>query len=321
MSEQNNEDSKLANELVNGFFADKKADRRQRYIKYGLLSFFATGYIVLMSAITYNKGDNSPSSLTEDYVSLVKISGEIGPGKSASAEVVNPLLKKAFEDKKSKGVILLVNSPGGTPVQSALINEEIQALKKKTGKHVVVVGEDMVTSGAYLISVAADKIFVNRSTIAGSIGVISRSFGFTGLMDKIGVERRVMTAGESKNLLDPFGPQSEADKEKQAELLVAIHAHFKDTVIQGRGNKLDLDTPKLFSGTVWTGEQAVKFGLVDGLGSLTTVMSSEFNVHQFREFSESKPLLQSLLSGVGVAVAKELVPSTATNVFALPPNM
>lgn len=299
-------------------FEDRKAERRQRYIKYGLLSTFFAAYLAGIGITMSQK--EAFNKEAGPYVAMVKISGEIGPGKSASAEVVNPLLKKAFEDKNSKGVVLLVNSPGGTPVQSALINEEITYLKHKTGKHVVVVGEDMVTSGAYLISVAADKIFVNKSTIAGSIGVISRSFGFTGLMDKLGVERRVMTAGDSKNMLDPFGPQTDADKVKQAELLSAIHIHFKDTVIEGRGKKLDLNTPKLFSGTVWTGEQAVKFGLVDGLGSLTSVIHSEFKVDRVKEYSESKPLLQSLLSGVGVAVAKELVPSTSSMVYALPDN-
>lgn len=319
MSDSFDNDHISKKDVLEMIFEDKKAERRIRYIKFGLITAVALSYIGGM-AFAFNKSEAS-SVDAKDYVSLVKISGEIGPGKSASAEVVNPLLKKAFEDKKSKGVILLVNSPGGTPVQSALINEEITALKKKTGKHVVVVGEDMVTSGAYLISVAADKIYVNRSTLAGSIGVISRSFGFTGLMDKIGVERRVMTAGESKNMLDPFGPQTDQDREKQAQLLAAIHTHFKDTVIQGRGKKLDLNTPKLFSGTVWTGEEAVKFGLVDGLGSLTSVMNSEFKVSNYKEFSENKPLLQSILSGVGVSIAKELVPgTTATNVFALPAN-
>jgi protease-4 len=234
---------------------------------------------------------------------VVRVEGEIGPGKGASAEVLNPLLESAFEDKNAKGVILRVNSPGGTPVQSALVNERIRELKKQhPEKKVVAVGEDMMTSGAYFISSAADEIVVNRSTIIGSIGVITRGFGFQGLMEKLGVERRVMTAGESKNMMDPFGPQNEADKEKQGQLLAAIHKQFIDAVNLGRGPRLHQDTPGLFSGTVWTGEQAVSNGIADGLGDIDSAAITYFGTKVVKEYAPRKGFIEALVSGIGVQV-------------------
>lgn len=166
----------------------------------------------------------------------------------------------------------------------------------------------MMTSGAYFISVAADKIVVNRSTIAGSIGVITRGFGFQGLMDKLGVERRVLTAGDSKNMMDPFGPQSPSDRLKQAELLSAIHQHFIEAVQEGRGARLKQDTPGLFSGTVWTGEQAVEVGLADELGDVQSAAQKNFGTKLIHEYAPRKGLLDALVSGVSVQVSEMLKP-------------
>lgn len=305
----NEENTKTpADAVVAVLMDDRKKSRRASYVKFSIAAAVALLYVgVIMKGVS--QATQTPD---EPYAAVVSISGEIGPGKSASIEQVGPLLDSAFSDKAAKGVILRINSPGGTPVQSALIHDRIVALKKQYNKKVMAVGEDMVTSGAYMIAVSADKIFVNRSTLAGSIGVISRSFGFTGTMEKLGVERRVMTAGESKNLLDPFGPQTEADKEKQAELLHAIHGHFKDVVMEGRGARLNPEQPGLFSGTVWTGDTAVKMGLVDGLSDMKAVAEKELGAKQTYEYKPSQSLLTALTGGLGVKLAVELAPSMSS---------
>lgn len=305
---ENSQESLILKELL----AERKKDRRASYVKYAVLGLVGFLYV----GVIYS-GLQKPAAPLESYAAVVRISGEIGPDKAASLEGLNTQLEAAFSDSNAKGVVLVINSPGGTPVQSALVNERITALKKKHNKKVIAVGEDMLTSGAYMIAVSADKILVNRSTLAGSIGVISRGFGFEGLMDKLGVERRVMTSGESKNLLDPFGPQTEQDKAKQAELLEKIHKHFKDVVASGRGKRLDLNTPGLFSGTVWTGEDAVKMGLVDGLGDLHTAVQDELGAKVTYEYKPAQSLLSTLTGGLGVKLNVELAPAAQSAVSAL----
>lgn len=293
----------LSRTYIDEINKERRAQRRAGYIKLSVIGGLAFLYLVMALWAVYR-----PSGPSGDYVAMVRISGEIGPGKDASMAALGPQLQRAFADKKAKGVVLLINSPGGTPVQSSLIHDRVVALKAKYGKKVVAVGEDMLTSGAYFVAVSADEIVVNRSTLAGSIGVISRSFGFTNLMEKIGVERRVMTAGESKNMMDPFGPQSEQDKVKQSELLQAIHGHFKDIVIKGRGARLKLDSPGLFSGTVWTGETAVSMGLVDKLGDIRSASQQNFGTETVYEYLPSKTLVEIVLEGIGLKVSQALAP-------------
>jgi protease-4 len=295
---------------------DRKAERRRTYIKYGILGAIAALYAGAFLVAQLYSGEDAASP--EKYAAMVKISGAIGPGESASAAAINPLLERAFSDKGAQGVVLVINSPGGTPVQSSLIHDRVVELKKKHNKKVVVVGEDMLTSGAYLIAVAADEIVVNRSTVAGSIGVISRGFGFTGLMDKLGVERRVMTAGESKNMMDPFAPTTAAGDEKQAKLLADIHEHFKDVVKAGRGTRLNLDAPGLFSGAVWTGEESVTMGLVDGLGDVKSAAQASFGTSFVKEFKPPKTFLDVVVSGIGASVAATLRPSLSAPVVLEP---
>lgn len=283
---------------------DRKAQRRASYIKVGVIAGLALLYLLALVAGLGIKA----SGPAGNYAAVVRVTGDIMPGKEASAAALNPLLEQAFADPKAKGVVLLVNSPGGTPVQSALIHDRIVQLKKQHKKKVIAVGEDMLTSGAYMIAVAADEIVVNRSTMAGSIGVISRSFGFTGLMDKVGVERRVMTAGESKNMLDPFGPQTDQDRAKQAELLAGIHEHFKEIVKAGRGERLRLDTPGLFSGTVWTGDVAVQMGLADKLGDIKSASKEAFGTNKFRVFAPEKSFIELAMGSLGAKVVQELSP-------------
>jgi protease-4 len=286
----------LSEELVR----ERKLDRFWRNVRFfTVLGFGALVSLSSYQALRQGKADTKDLG---DYVSLVRIEGEIGPNAKASAEKLNPLLEKAFSDKKAKGVVLVINSPGGTPVQSALIHDQIERLKKEQHKKVVVVGEDMLTSGAYFIAVAADKIFVNPSTVTGSIGVISPSFGFDRAMDKIGIERRVLTAGVSKSRLDPFSPMRAEDKEKLSGILSNLHQHFIDAVKRGRKN-LTGDPASLFSGDFWTGDEAVKLGLVDGLAGLPEVLDKEFQVKDVREFAQPKGLVEL----IGGSVKSEII--------------
>lgn len=297
-------DTTVTDELLRLREAERHETARQRrysYIKMALITGAVVAYASL-SAMALLGGFKSAPSVP--YASVVKVSGEIMPDKSASAKTLSPLLEQAFQDKNSRGVILLINSPGGAPVQSSLIHDQVLELKAKYKKPVYAVGEDLMASGAYMIAVSADKIVVNRSTITGSIGVISRAFGFTGLMEKLGVERRVATAGSSKNLLDPFSPATKADTEKQRELLEAIHAHFISTVIEGRRAKIDAADTNLFSGAVWTGDVAVEKGLADELGSLRTVLK-DLEAETFVEVTAPKNLLDTALSLVTAKVLEE----------------
>ncbi len=298
--------------LLNYLVTEQKRARRRTLIRYGMIAVFVLAYGIFLAALAMR--NSTPSAPDQGYVSLVRLEGEIGPGKAISAEKVNPLLTKAFEDEKAKGVILVMNSPGGSPVQSSLIFDHLQRLRAENpAKKLVVVGEDLVASGGYFIASAADKIVVNRSTVTGSIGVITASFGFSSLMEKIGVERRVITAGEAKNSMDPFVPQKEEDQARTRELIADIHEHFIDAVKAGRGDRLDLSTPELFSGKVWTGSAAVRHGLADELGDVDTVLKNDFAVTEFKSYNAPKPFLDTLLSGALTMVrAQVLADSTPT---------
>ena len=294
--------SEIQETILKELIEEKRKDRRAGLIKTGLVTGLSAAYLLGMYGMMFGIGGGGQ---TEDYAAMVKVRGMIADGKDASYASLAPALKKAFEDPKAKGVVLLINSPGGTPVQSGLIHDLVLELKEKHKKPVIAVGEDMLTSGAYMIAAAADKIYANRSTVAGSIGVISAGFGFTDAMNRLGVERRVATAGNSKNLLDPFMPKEENGVAKQRELLEDIHTHFKDLVTTSRGDKLKKDTEGLFEGNVWAGDRAKAIGLVDELGSLDKAIMQEFKVSNVVNYTAQKPMLENLLTGVGVKVVSE----------------
>jgi protease IV len=218
------------------------------------------------------------------YAALVKISDLI---EEDAADNIIPLLTKAFKDNESKGVLIKINSRGGSPVQAANIYKEILNLKDKYKKKVIVVGEDYLTSAAYYIAASADKIYVNANTITGSIGVISTSYGVHVLAEKMGIESRVFTAGENKHRLDMFKPVEEDDKLKIHNTLSELHDDFIDAVKQTRKDKLKGDEALLFSGDHWTGKKALELGLVDELGSLSSALEKEFNVVEFKEYKSS----------------------------------
>lgn len=304
----------LLNALVGDLIKEKRSDRRWRNIRFFIILLF----LVIVFSLIFSGSSSQPSISEgegEAYVSLIRMNGMIGPGEDFSAESVVPVLQQAFKDKDSKGVILDINSGGGTPVQASIIHDAILELKKKYNKKVIVVGEDTLASGAYFVAVAADKIYVNPNSITGSIGVIMKGFGFPDLIKKIGVERRVYTAGTEKDRLDPFLPQNPNDIEKIAQVIKEIHDNFKEVVIQGRQGKLVGDTEQLFSGDFWSGKSAVKLGLIDGLGNLRDVMRTEFNVSRYKDYTNSGSVLKALAGQMGASMSTMLNESSGLKVF------
>lgn len=280
--------------LVRDLLHEKRADRRWKNIRF--IGWFALFLYMIISFMSFIGGTGSNGVGKGRYVSFIRLDGTIAPGRDFSAEEILPLLKSAFSDKNSAGVIIDINSPGGTPVQSAIIHDAIITFKNKYHKKVIVVGEDILASGAYYVAVAADKIYVNPNTLTGSIGVVMKSFGFVELMKKIGVERRVYASGNEKDRLDPFLPQNADDLKKIQQVTSEVHENFKQAVLQGRKGKLHANLDTLFNGDFWTGQAALKLGLVDGLGNLLDVMNKEFHTTHFKEYSSSSTFFK-MLSG------------------------
>ena len=283
--------TKAMGDITKELLKEVSKNRRHHNIRTGLFVFFFIGLFVF-NAISKKEVLTIPAN--EPYISLVRINGAIEPSSSSSAQFLEPILTKAFHDKKSVGVMLVINSPGGTPVQSEILHQLITQLKAHTNKKVVAIGEDMLTSGAYLLATAADQIYVNNSTLTGSIGVIQQSYGYTGLLEKVGIEARTIQSGENKMRLNPLRPTSEKDLVKVHDVLAKVHENFIDIVKKGRGEKLNTDTPDLFSGDYWTGKQAVEYGLVDGIGNTNDVMMQEFNVEHAIDYSTKRGILGGL---------------------------
>ena len=290
MSDTNNPD--ITSLLVQDLLKEKRRDRFWRNIRF--VCWFA---LIVWISITILSGKSLFShKINNKYVALIRLDGMIAPGREISAEEMIPVLREAFADKNTTGVILDINSPGGTPVQAAIIHDAILVFKKKYQKKVIVVGEDILTSGAYYFAVAADKIYVNPNTITGSIGVIMKGFGFVDAMKKLGIERRVYTMGNDKDRLDPFLPQNEEDLKKIQQVMGEVYQNFTQAVINGRKNKLVGDPSTLFTGDFWSGQSAVKLGVVDDLGNLMDVMTKEFNTEQYKEFG-GQPAIFKLIGG------------------------
>lgn len=240
------------------------------------------------------------------HTALVELSGAISDSSEASADTVIGGLRDAFEDKKTAGVILRANSPGGSPVQSSYIYQEIRRLRElHPDKKLYAVITDMCASGCYYVVSAADEIYVNKSSIVGSIGVRMDSFGFVDTLDKLGIERRLYTAGENKGFLDPFLPSKEADIDHVEKLLGDIHEQFKSAVRDGRGGRLQ-DLPELFTGLVWTGEEGIAMGLVDKIGSAGYVAREVIGEEEIVDFTQEPDLLERLSDRIGVAMARAM---------------
>ncbi|MBU1425636.1 MAG: S49 family peptidase [Gammaproteobacteria bacterium] len=258
-----------------------------------LLLFLAMGWV----------GDKVDGSLSGKHTALIDLTGIISAESNTNADNLIGSLQDAFEDKNTAGVLLRCNSPGGSPVQAGLVNDEIRRLRGlHPGIPLYVVVEDMCASGGYFIAAAADKIYVNKASIVGSIGVLMDGFGFTGTMQKLGVERRLMTAGKNKGFMDPFSPLNPKHKEFTANLLEDIHRQFIDVVKQGRGKRLK-ETPETFSGLFWTGDTAIRMGLADEIGSVDAVARDVIKVDNIVDFTTREGFADRLAKKLGAGVA------------------
>lgn len=266
---------------------------------------FAYLFIVLALVMGW-MGSKAESKLGGKHTALVDLTGVISADSPASADNIIPSLQDAFKDKGTQGVILRINSPGGSPVQAGYINDEIRRLRAKYPNiPLYVVVEDICASGGYYVAAAADKIFVNKASLVGSIGVLMDGFGFTGTMGKLGVERRLLTAGENKGFLDPFSPLDPKQKEYAQTMLEDIHKQFIAVVRAGRGKRLK-ETPDTFSGLVWTGEKSIELGLADATGSVDSVARDVIKAEDIVDFTTHEGIADRLAKKFGAGVASVL---------------
>ena len=282
--------------------AEQRASRRWRiFFRFAWLTLFA-----VLAWTGFHRAGVGSSGPSQPHTAVVAIKGEIADGADASAEWTVNALRTAFEDEGSQAIVLLINSPGGSPVQAGIINDEVRRLKAKHEKPVYAVVEESCASAAYYIAVAADEIYVDKASIVGSIGVLMDGFGFTGLMDKLGVERRLMTAGVNKGFLDPFSPQTKAQRNHAQTLLDQIHAQFIQVVRDGRGKRLK-ETPELFTGLFWSGQQAVDLGLADGLGNLDYVAREIVKAEDIIDYTRHDNVAERLAKRFGAAIGEGAV--------------
>jgi protease-4 len=280
-------------------------EQRQARIWRSTLRLAWLAFFVAMAWLIF-KGDGSFSGPShtdkaQPHTAVLEIRGEIGAGQEASAEFLLTSLRAAFEDEGSQGVVLLINSPGGSPVHAGMINDEIRRLREKHKKPVYAVVEDSCASAAYYIAAATDRIFVDKASIVGSIGVLMDGFGFVGLMDKLGVERRLMTAGENKGFLDPFSPQTPQQKAFAQSMLNQVHRQFIEVVKAGRGERLK-ETPETFSGLFWNGEEAVKMGLADATGNLDYVAREVVKAEEIIDYTPRDNVAERLAKRFGASL-------------------
>ena len=282
--------------LVFASLAEQKLARRWKL--WGRLSWMG----LLLGLVWIMIDFGGPAKHTaKPHTAVIEIKGEIASGSEASAELLVAAIRSAFEDEAAQAVVLLINSPGGSPVQAGIVNDEIRRLKAKHSKPVYAVVEEVCASAAYYIAAGADNIYVDKASIVGSIGVLMDGFGFTGLMDKIGVERRLMTAGENKGFLDPFSPQTEKQRVFAQAMLDQIHKQFIDVVKEGRGKRLK-ETPEMFSGLFWNGQQAVDLGLADQLGNLDFVAREVVKAEELIDYTRRDNVAERLVKRFGASI-------------------
>jgi protease-4 len=290
-------------ELINRLaFAAVNEQKRSR--RWGIFFKFLTFSYIAAILYIYTPDVSLEKDATEKHTALVELKGVIAPEKDASADNIVSGLRDAFENENTAGVILRINSPGGSPVQSGYINDEIQRLRKEypdTPFYAVI--SDICASGGYYVASAADKIYADKASIVGSIGVRMDGFGFVETIEKLGIERRLLTAGEHKGFLDPFQPVKQEDVTQVKKLLDDIHQQFISVVRQGRGDKLK-DDPLLFSGYVWTGEQGIALGLVDELGSSSYVAREVIGAETIVDYTPSEDWLEKFSKHLGTALGR-----------------
>ena len=286
----------VAGQLARDMLRDRRSERRWRI-------FFRLAWLLLAMAVAYAAlaARTRIAAPVGPHTALVEVRGEISAQSEASAENLLPGLKAAFEDTGAKAVVLRINSPGGSPVQAGILYDEIRRLKKLHNKKVYAVVEETCASGAYYIAVAADEIYADKASVVGSIGVLMDSFGATGLLEKLGVERRLLTAGENKGIGDPFSPLPPKQREYIQALLDQIHQQFIAVVKQGRGTRLK-ETPETFSGLFWNGEQALALGLIDHLGSLDQVARDVIKAEEIVDYTPKENVAERLAKRFGAAM-------------------
>jgi protease IV len=288
----------LITKLASAALAEQRRARRWG-IFFKLLTF---AYITFLLGAFIDWGGKADLG-GKKHTAMVELNGIIAPGNDASAERINSALQAAFKDRNTQGVVLKINSPGGSPVQSQTIYDEMRRLRKKYPEiPLYVVVEDICASGGYFVASGADRIYVTKSSIVGSIGVLMNGFGFSGLMDKLGIDRRLITAGENKGMLDPFSPVNPRDVEHARELVKDIHQQFISVVREGRGKRLK-ETPDMFSGLIWTGEKSIELGLADGLGTLDSVARDVIKAEDIVDYSQKEGFAEKVAKRFGAAAA------------------
>jgi protease IV len=302
--------------IADDLLKDRKNQRRLAYVRTGLFTILVTTILSInfLGINPFAKGVTIPKG--EKYVSMLRITGQINPGAPASAEMIEAQLGKAFSDKHSVGVLLVINSPGGTAVQGLMLKDLIDEYKREYSKKVIVYGEDILASGAYMASMAAERIYVTPSTITGSIGVIQQHFSANELMDKIGIEAKSIYSGEHKNRMSLYAPMLTDDENKIIDTTKKIHQHFIDLVKAGRGDKLSTDHALVFSGDSWVGSDALILGLVDGVAPMTEVIQKEFNTKYKVDYTQRSPVrgLSKIMS-IASTMLTENVPEVSWTAY------
>jgi protease-4 len=279
----------------------------QRRARHWGIFFKALGFIYLFALLFIGLGWLGKKEFRPDkHTAMVELNGVIASDSEASADNILSGLQEAFKDKRTQGVILRINSPGGSPVQAGHINDEIRRLREKYPKiPVYAVVEDICASGGYYVAVAADRIYVDKASIIGSIGVLMDGFGFTGTMEKLGVERRLLAAGENKGFLDPFSPIVESQRAHAEKMLEQIHQQFISIVRSGRGDRLK-ETPELFSGLLWVGQKSIELGLADELGSIDYVAREVVKAEEIVDFTPRENVAERLARRLGAGMGEAL---------------
>lgn len=300
--EQDNERGALERLLLAHLDEQRRARRWGIFFKLmGLL------WLIALIAMLMNLADGGFVS-TKPHTALVDLQGQIGGQDGISAEMLNSALNAAFSDRHTRAVVLRINSPGGSPVQAGQVYDEIRRLRDKYPKiPLYAVVDDICASGGYYIAAAADKIFVDKASLVGSIGVLMDGFGFTESMQKLGVERRLLTAGDNKGFLDPFSPLDPKQETHARAMLEEIHQQFVQIVRQGRGDRLK-EFPELFSGLIWSGTRSIELGLADGLGNLDYVAREVVKIEDVVDFSPKQGLAERLARRIGSALGETLAP-------------
>ncbi|MGB9671064.1 MAG: signal peptide peptidase SppA [Halothiobacillaceae bacterium] len=288
--------------------AEASLTEQRRARRWGIFfKLLGFGYLLFILVMMYREGPAEDRLATQPHTALVTLEGPIMEGSPGGAETIIKGLRKAFENKHAQGVVLRINSPGGSPVQSGYIYDEIRRLRAKyPDKPLYAVIADIGASGGYYVAAAADAIYADKASIVGSIGVRMDGFGVVEAMKKLGIEHRELTAGEHKALMSPFKPVDPAEKAHMERLLGEVHAQFMDVVRKGRGERLK-ETPELFSGLVWTGEQAVGLGLVDGLGGVDYVAREIVKAEKVVDVTPKGDVFERLIDRLGVSISLALM--------------